>query len=102
MPQASARISEEKEEQITAFSDENGLSKSEAIRTLLKRGLEYEELQTENERLNNSLRRLVDQRKEHSKLVEYVEEEQSLQQHREERRAAPVWQRAKWWLFGQK
>lgn len=35
-----------------------------------------------------------------TELVEYVEGERALQQRREERRDAPLWTRAKWWVFG--
>lgn len=100
MQQVSARVPEGVEDDIETFSDENDMSKSEAIRTLLERGLEYERIQTENERLQQSLQQLVQQREEHTELVEYVEEERSLQRRREERRDAPAWRRAKWWLLG--
>ena len=35
-----------------------------------------------------------------SELVEYVETERELQRRREERRDAPIWRRAKWYVFG--
>jgi hypothetical protein len=49
--------------------------------------------------------------REHTELVEYVQEERSIQQRREARREqererererenAPAWRRAKWWLLG--
>ena len=33
-------------------------------------------------------------------LVEYVERERSMQEQERERRNAPAWRRAKWWLLG--
>lgn len=100
MEQIAARVPEEIDHAIQTFSDENGYSRSEAIRQLLERGVEYEELQTENERLQNEKRALIDHRKEHTELVEYVKKERDLQQRQEERRDAPAWRRAKWWLLG--
>jgi hypothetical protein len=35
-----------------------------------------------------------------TELVEFVEAEKSLVEKREERRSAPAWKRAKWWVFG--
>lgn len=71
-----------------------------------KKGLEYDELERENERLHRERRQILDQRDEHQELVAYVEEERELQrrreereQRREQRRNAPVWRRAKRWIF---
>lgn len=100
MPQVSARVPDEVEDHIIAFSKENEVTKSEAVRTILKRGIEYDRLQTENNRLNRSLQQLIEQREEHKDLIKYVEEERSLQQRREDRRSAPAWRRAKWWFLG--
>ena len=55
MPQISARVSEELADQIEAYSDETGEAKSETIRTLLQQGLEYEDVENENERLRAQL-----------------------------------------------
>lgn len=101
MHQIAARVPEEVDEAIEAFSDENDCTKSEAVRALLKRGVEYEELQSENERLRNEKRTLINNREEHTELVEYVQEERSLAQERSQRRKAPAWRRAKWWLLGE-
>lgn len=94
------RVPEATDEGIEAYADENDVNKSDAIRTLLAKGLEYDDLRIENERLRNEKRAIISQREEHGELVEYVEEERSMQQRREERRDAPAWKRAKWWLFG--
>ena len=100
MPRASARISEDLDSEIEAFADEHDLTRSDAIRELLQRGVEYDRVRTENDRLQRNLQQLIDQREEHTELVEYVEEERSLQQRRAERRDAPLWRRAKWWVLG--
>ena len=59
-----------------------------------------EELETELERVRNEKRLLLEERDEKAELVKYVEQERDLQERREERRSAPAWKRAKWWLFG--
>ena len=107
MPQYSVRVSEDLGEQIEAYADEYDGSKSDALRELLAQGTEYDRLQVENERLRSAQTQLIEQREENQELVEYVEHEKSLQERREERerkreerRNAPAWRRAKWWLFG--
>lgn len=100
MPQASARVSENVSAEIDAYSDEHDCSRSTAIRELLQRGVEYDRVRNENDRLQRNLQQLIGQREEHGELVEYVEEERALQQRRQERQDAPAWRRAKWWLFG--
>jgi Arc/MetJ-type ribon-helix-helix transcriptional regulator len=65
---------------------------------------EYEDriadLERENERLQREHRQLLEQREEHQELVRHVEDERKERDHRREHRNAPVWRRAKWWMFG--
>lgn len=65
---------------------------------------EYEDriadLERENERLHRERRQLLEQREEHQELVRHVEDERKDREHRRERSNAPVWRRAKWWVFG--
>jgi Arc/MetJ-type ribon-helix-helix transcriptional regulator len=65
---------------------------------------EYEDriadLERENDRLHRERRQLLDQRDEHTELVRHVEDEREEREQRRERRNAPVWRRAKWWVFG--
>ena len=77
MKQIAARVPEEVNAEIDAFSDENDITKSEAIRELLKRGLENDELQSENERLQRQLRETNKRVDEHQGLQRYVEDEMS-------------------------
>jgi len=92
--------------------EENLTSGAETIRRCLERGADAEarvdELETEVERLEARVDELTNQLREANKrhdeveeLVEYVESERSLQERREERRSAPVWERARWWVFGE-
>jgi predicted transcriptional regulator len=61
---------------------------------------QIEELERENGRLHRERRQLLEQRNEHNELVRYAEQQRSVLERREERRNAPAWRRAKWWLFG--
>lgn len=61
---------------------------------------QIEELQRENDRLQRERRQLLEQRDEHTELVRYAEQQRSVIERREERRDAPVWRRAKWWVLG--
>ncbi|SIR97259.1 hypothetical protein SAMN05421858_4871 [Haladaptatus litoreus] len=64
----------------------------------------YEERLTEKDReidrLKNEKRTILAQREENKELVEYVEQEKSLQERRIERQDAPIWKRMKWWITG--
>ena len=102
MEPVTTRIPSDTMEKLEELADETGDSKSEVARELIEKGMEYDELQRENARLQTRIRKLIDQREEHQELVEYVEHEMELHQRREERREAPVWARAKWWVFGRK
>lgn len=93
MPQISARVSEDLNSEIEAFSNENNTAKSEAIRTLLRRGIEYEDMQTETTRLRQQLAAANQRIDASNELVEYVEDELSY-------REARLGTRMKWWLFG--
>jgi metal-responsive CopG/Arc/MetJ family transcriptional regulator len=72
-------------------------NRSEAVRTLLQRGAEYDEIRQERDRLERQYRQLVEQREEHTELVEYVQQERTIEQ---QRRQAGIVTRTKWWLFG--
>lgn len=107
MESVSTRLDDETARLIRETADERGVSVAEVLRERIEQGMDYDELKAENERLRNEKRTLVNQREEHGELVEYVEEERELRrrreeriQRREERRDAPAWKRAKWWLFG--
>jgi urease accessory protein UreF len=104
MPQASARVSGDVDDGIEAYSDEHDVSRSDAIRELLQRGVEYDRVQNENERLRRQLQAVNARQEDVGELVEYVERERSLQERREERERerenAPVWTRARWFILG--
>lgn len=101
MHQLSARVPEDTNESVEAYSDENDLTKSEAIRELLDRGCEYAHLQSENDRLQRNLQQVLEQREEHTELVRYAEDQRDQEQNARERRTKPAWTRAWWWLTGE-
>lgn len=83
-------------------------SKSDAIRTIIDRHeelqFEVDNLRQENKQLRDQLAATNQRIDEVNDLVEYVDEQRTLEQsreRREERRAqAGVLTRAKWWLVG--
>lgn len=93
-----------RDEQVRRIDELDHNSRSEAIRELVDRGFEYEELKRENERLRNEKRTILNQRNENRELVEYLQREQELQvqerEERRERRNQPVWERFRDWIFG--
>lgn len=101
MERLTIRVPEEIMEELERIQDADNVSQSEAARQLLRRGSEYERIRNERDRFERQYRQLVDQREEHTELVEYVEEERELERQRGRRRSAPVWTRAKWWILGE-
>lgn len=96
------RLSDQKEEhetEVVALQDEIK-SLQEERDDLLEAQDHVEDLEREIDRLKNEKQTLISQHEEHGELVEYVEEERSLQEQERERRGAPAWRRAKYWIFG--
>jgi SOS response regulatory protein OraA/RecX len=99
-----------REDQVAQLSDMVGKEyddRSKAVRDLLDRGFEYPDLQREVEQAEarvNDLRRQLQEAnagdRDVDELVEYVEREKAVAERREERRDAPLWTRAKWYVFG--
>ena len=114
MKRVTFKIPEDWKNELDERADEAGDSRSEVLRKIVDDALhtpeddgeqerlrrEVEELQTEVERLKNEKRQILEQREENQELVEYVEAEKSLVEEQAERKQAPVWQRAKWWVMG--
>lgn len=68
-------------------------SRSEAVRELLDKGLEYDTVVREKEELQGQLAARNQREEEVTDLANYVQEER-------EWRSAPIWVRAKWWVTG--
>lgn len=93
-----AKVPEELLDEIEEYAaDRHDGNRSEAVRELLRRGLEYDEIETDRDRLERQYRQLIERQEEHQELVEYVETERTIE---EKRRRAGVVTRAKWWLRG--
>jgi len=89
-------------------ADEHGVSRSEYIRDVLESRHEHtentdelrervDELETELERVREEKRLILQEREEKKELARYAETEREREQ---QRREAPAWRRAKWWLVG--
>lgn len=108
MKNVTVRLSEEEVETLDAEANDLEISRAEYIRDLIEKGRESDETQRELKETQNKVADLrrqlqaVNTRQEDvGELVEYVEQERELEQHREQRRQAAVWTRAKWWLLGE-
>ncbi|ADJ16821.1 ribbon-helix-helix protein, CopG family [Halalkalicoccus jeotgali] len=94
------RLRADYERQITDYE--------EKIRDYEEQIRDYEEritdLETENERIHNEKRLILEQREENTELVEYVEEQRELTQYQERRQRlldeANILRRWKWKLTG--
>jgi Arc/MetJ-type ribon-helix-helix transcriptional regulator len=95
-----ARVSPDTAAEIERLQNEGDRSQSEAVRELLRRGIEADRLQRERDSLQNQLNTLAGREREHGELVEYVEQEKSLKERERERRDAPIWKRARWFVLG--
>lgn len=99
MPRLTITLTDEQLELLEEKSGDSGEyeSKSEAVRNLIDAGEQAEEeladLRTKVERLEREKRQILEQRQEHTDLVEYVEDELAY-------REQPLSVRLRWWLFG--
>jgi Arc/MetJ-type ribon-helix-helix transcriptional regulator len=109
MPRLTVTITDEQDELLNEITGDDGEyeSKSAAVRSFIQIGERMDELEQENDRLRKEKRLIIEEQKEHSELVEYVEREKSLQERREAReerqearRNAPIWKRGYWMIFG--
>lgn len=110
MEHIGARVPDELYNRITAFTENEDCSQSEAIRTLLERGLDESEIQQENRRLQNEKEVLITNYQERTDLDTIREQYQELSQqlqnasYQEQRQRAldraPITTRLKWKVTG--
>ena len=107
MKNVSVQLSEEFVETLDEEASELDLSRAQYIRELIQKGRDSREIESELEesrreidRLKRELRATNARQDDVGELVEYIEEERELQLRERERRDAPAWRRAKWWLLG--
>lgn len=98
------RVNEELESEIEDFMADSDVNQSEDLRKLIRRGLEYDSLQARNDELRNQLQAANKKNADIDELVEYHEEERSLQRIQNERdrlrSEAGVFTRFSWWVTG--
>ena len=80
-------------ERIEEEAEERDESKSKIVRELVQRGYEYDQLESENERLRNQLQATNQRNDVNDKLVRYVEND--LDFHEE-----GIATKLKWFVFG--
>ena len=107
MKNVTVRLTDEYVETLDAEADDLDLSRAEYLRDLIEQGREVEEIQAELEAtqakvedLRRQLQQANSRERDVDELVTYVEEERLDRQRDRKRRNAPVWRRAKWWVFG--
>ena len=122
MEKISISLRDEQLQHVGEREENENETRSEAVRTLVDRGMnaaeheeklrgrmeelerkkdeEIEELRTEIDRLQRERRQILEQREENQELVRFAEEQRSLVSEQRDRRNAPVWRRAKWWVLG--
>lgn len=104
MEQLTARVPEDMAAEIDDLADESDRSKSDVLRELLRKGLDADAMRAENTELRNRLQAMESRQRDTGELVEFVEEQRSLQREQAMRdrlrSEAGVFTRAKWWLTG--
>lgn len=95
MESVSTRLDNETYRIISETADERGVSKAEVLRELVEKGMQYDDVKRENDRLRAEKRTLINDREERTELRRYVEDELSY-------REAGLGTRVKWWLFGKR
>ena len=93
MKQMTFRIPEDVVEHVEGEAEERDVSKSEVVRELLEQGIEYDDLQTEVDRLRNRLQATNERNEVDDKLVKYVEND--IEYHE-----ADLLTKARWFIFG--
>lgn len=80
-------------------------SRAERIRDILESRSDVDELQQEVDRLRRERRQILEQRTENQELVAFASERRSMleadRRLRNLRRAAPIWRKVWWSIFGE-
>jgi predicted nucleic acid-binding Zn-ribbon protein len=108
MTRVTATLSDAQADFLEEIQEQEGIdSDAAAMREAVDRARERDDLLEEVESLRARTRELEQELMSTNRridatneLVEWAEEERSLAERREERQSAPVWRRAKWWVFG--
>ena len=87
------RIPDDIVEHIEEVAEGQDISKSEVVRDLLERGIEYDDLQSKNDELRNQLQATNSRNEVDDKLVRYVEND--IDYHE-----AGLATKLRWFVFG--
>ena len=93
MEQMTFRVPDDVIKHVESEAEDHSISKSKIARELLERGIEYNELQNEVDRLRNQLQATNDRNEIDDKLVKYVEND--IEYHE-----ADLLTKARWFIFG--
>ena len=99
-PHISIRFNDDRLAKIEELAEQAGVTRSEYIRDSLDTRDQLTECRQENERLRRQLQARNAREEDVTELVAYVKEDRSLAQEQRERRNAPIWTRAKWFVLG--
>ncbi|ADJ17264.1 hypothetical protein C497_19409 [Halalkalicoccus jeotgali B3] len=101
MQSITIKLSSETIDSLNSIAEaEHDGNRSDAVRELLSKGMDYDALEARHKEAQQQLRAVNARQEDVGELVEHVERERELQQRERERRDAPIWQRAKWWVLG--
>lgn len=92
------RVPEDHHDALEAYAEENDVTLSEAAREHIERGLEYDDLQSENERLRNERGTMMERYQ--GQRDDEVEELRTYVRMQREKEQVGWWTRQKWRLFG--
>ena len=95
MEQMTFRVPDDVVKHVESEAEERDVSKSKVVRELLERGIEYDELQNEIDRLRNQLQATNERSEVNDKLVRYVEND--IDYHE-----ANILTKARWLVFGKR
>ena len=87
------RVPDDIVEHIDCVAEERDVSKSKVARDLLKRGIEYDDLQSKNDELRNRLQATNERNEIDDKLVRYVENDIDFHE-------AGIATKLRWFVFG--
>lgn len=98
MRPVTTRIPEDTHAALEEEAEAEDESVSALIRRYVEKGMKYDDLKTERDRLQRKLTETNTRQDDVSEIVEFVGEER--ERRRQERHTPPVWERARRFVFG--
>jgi len=98
MGRFSVSVNDEVQERVEKVAEEEyDGNRSAAVEELIERGLRFDDVVQERDRLDRQLKQLIEQRETSDELVEYVEHEKTVQERRTQ---AGFMTRLRWFVTG--